>query len=68
MKEQQVQILQSQMKEKQIEWRDKNLQMEEELEVERENGVALERITNQRDQFQKVIAGLQENLAQFKEA
>ena len=46
------------MKEKQIEWRDKNLQMEEELEAERENGVALERVTNQRDQFQKVIATL----------
>ena len=46
------------MKEKQIEWRDKNLQMEEELEVERENCVALERVTNQRDQFQKVIATL----------
>ena len=46
MKEQQVQILQSQIKEKQIEWREKTLQLEEDLENERENGIALERVTN----------------------
>lgn len=32
------------MKEKQIQFRDKNLQLEEELEIERENGAKLAKI------------------------
>lgn len=33
------------MKERQIEFRDKNLKLEEELEIERENGVKLMKVT-----------------------
>ena len=51
MKEQKIQVLQDQIKEKQIEFRDKNLQLEEELEMERENGVKLTKARAQRDSY-----------------
>ena len=50
-KEQQVQILQDQIRDKTADFREKILKQEEELEIERENGIALERMTSQRDQF-----------------
>lgn len=48
-------MLQEQIKEKQIEFRDKNLQLEEELELERENGVKLLKIRQQRDSYQEMM-------------
>jgi len=48
-------VLQEQIKEKQIEFRDKNLQLEEELELERENGVKLLKIRQQRDSYQEMM-------------
>ena len=62
MKEQQVQVLGDQVKSKQGEFQEKILKLEEELEIEKENGVKLQAVTNQRDKFQKVIAGLQEGM------
>lgn len=44
-------MLQEQIKEKQIEFRDKNLQLEEELEIERENGQKLTKVRAQRDSY-----------------
>ena len=55
LKEQKIQVLQDQIKEKQIEFRDKNLQLEEELEIERENGVKLTKVRAQRDSYQETI-------------
>lgn len=55
------------MKERQIEFRDKNLKLEEELEIERENGVKLMKVTQQRDNYQKIIQSLQEGMEQFAE-
>lgn len=42
-------------------------QIEEELELERENGIQLEKVTNQKNHYLKVIAGLQEGMEQFQE-
>ena len=62
-----MQVLHEQIKERQIEFRDKNHKLEEELEVERENGVKLMKVTQQRDNYQKIIQSLQEGMEQFAE-
>ena len=62
-----MQVLHEQMKERQIEFRDKNHKLEEELEIERENGVKLMKVTQQRDNYQKNIKSLQEGMEQFAE-
>lgn len=41
--------------------------LEEELQVEKDNGVELDKVRSQRDNFQKVIAGLKEGMEQFAE-
>jgi hypothetical protein len=51
LKEQQVQVLHEQMKERQIEFREKNNKLEEELDIEKENGVKLQKVTQQRDNY-----------------
>ncbi|MGB2038572.1 MAG: hypothetical protein ACPHX8_08900 [Candidatus Poseidoniaceae archaeon] len=60
-------MLQDQIKEKQIEFRDKNLQLEEELEIERENGVKLTKVRAQRDSYQETIQRMQWEIDQFNE-
>jgi len=44
MKEQQISILHDQIKNNQAEFREKTMALEEELEVERENGVQLQKV------------------------
>ena len=39
--------------------------LEEQLEIEQENGLKLEQVQAQRDNFQKVIAGLQASVEEF---
>lgn len=39
--------------------------LEEQLEIEQENGFKLEQVQTQRDNFQKVISGLQSSVEEF---
>lgn len=67
LKENNIQALKDQQGAKQAEFRDKMHKLEEELELERENGIQLEKVTNQKNHYQKMISGLQEGMEQFQE-
>jgi chaperonin GroEL (HSP60 family) len=57
-----VQVLSEQLREKQIEFSQRISSLEEELDLERENGHRLEKVTSQRDKYQKIIQQMQEGL------
>ena len=59
--------MKEQVAEKHHEFREKMRVLEDQLEIEQENSIKLERVQNQRDNFQKVITGLQESVEQYKE-
>lgn len=67
LKDQNIASLKDQLIGKQDGTRDKLRKLEEELEIERENGIQLEKVLNQKNHYQKVIAGLQEGMEQFQD-
>ena len=62
LKEEKITALHEQLQDKQSHYREKISKLEEELQVEKDNGVELDKVRGQRDQYQKVIAGLKEGM------
>ena len=67
LKEQQIADMQEGVKEKQAQFRIDVQKLEEQLEIEAENGIKLSIIEGQKDQLQKLVGGLQEQADQFHE-
>lgn len=56
-----------QLQGKQEQFRDRIHKLEEELQVEKDNGLELDKVRGQRDNYMKTIASLKEGMEQFQE-